>query len=201
MKPYRVIELVKYSLFCLNKKDPGINISIFGKKQHGGPREILITDARTRVCQFIVELIARKVCTLFDSEMMVYARQKTTRPLQHISEVKDTLGEDTITLNANDDASKWNQSLAPNIIALCLCSFAPENLHEFICSVTSLWENKKMLIPSDYMILCDQVNYHKDDPNPQLPVPVAQLVERWTPCCESTRPGYESPRVRGATGA
>ena len=33
------------------------------------------------------------------------------------------------------------------------------------------------------------------------PVPVAQLVERWTPCGESTRPGYESPRVRGATGA
>ena len=33
------------------------------------------------------------------------------------------------------------------------------------------------------------------------PVPVAQLVERWTPYGESTRPGYESPRVRGATGA
>ena len=31
--------------------------------------------------------------------------------------------------------------------------------------------------------------------------PVAQLVERWTPCGESTRPGYESLRVRGATGA
>ena len=35
----------------------------------------------------------------------------------------------------------------------------------------------------------------------KLPVPVAQLVQRWTPCGESTRPGYESPRVRGATGA
>ena len=23
---------------------------------------------------------------------------------------------------------------------------------------------------------------------------VAHWVERWTPCCESTRPGYESPR-------
>ena len=34
-----------------------------------------------------------------------------------------------------------------------------------------------------------------------MPVPVAQLVERWTPCGESTRPGYESTRVRGATGA
>ena len=33
------------------------------------------------------------------------------------------------------------------------------------------------------------------------PAPVAQLVERWTPCGESTRPGYKSPRVRGATGA
>ena len=35
----------------------------------------------------------------------------------------------------------------------------------------------------------------------RLPVPVAQLVELWTPCVESTRPGYENPRVRGATGA
>ena len=28
-------------------------------------------------------------------------------------------------------------------------------------------------------------------------VPVAQLVERWTPCGESTRPGYESSRRDG----
>ena len=34
-----------------------------------------------------------------------------------------------------------------------------------------------------------------------MPVPVAQLVERWTPCVESARPCYESPRARGATGA
>ena len=26
-----------------------------------------------------------------------------------------------------------------------------------------------------------------------MPFPVAQLVERWTPCGESTRPGYKSP--------
>ena len=30
----------------------------------------------------------------------------------------------------------------------------------------------------------------------QLPVPVAQLVERWTPPCESTDPGYKSPGSR-----
>ena len=28
------------------------------------------------------------------------------------------------------------------------------------------------------------------------PVPVAQLVEHWTPCGESTRPGYESPLIQ-----
>ena len=28
-----------------------------------------------------------------------------------------------------------------------------------------------------------------------MPVPVAQLVERWTPCGENTRLGYESPRL------
>ena len=40
-----------------------------------------------------------------------------------------------------------------------------------------------------------------DEMDKMLPVPVAQLVECWTPCGESTRPDYESPRVRGATGA
>ena len=34
-----------------------------------------------------------------------------------------------------------------------------------------------------------------------MPVPVSQLVERSAPCGESTRPGFKSPRVRGATGA
>ena len=29
----------------------------------------------------------------------------------------------------------------------------------------------------------------------KMPVPVAQLVERWTPVVRSTRPGYKSPRV------
>ena len=38
-------------------------------------------------------------------------------------------------------------------------------------------------------------------PHYHLAGPVAQSVERWTPCGESTRPGYKSPRVRGATGA
>ena len=33
----------------------------------------------------------------------------------------------------------------------------------------------------------------KFDLDPNLPVPVAQSVERWTPCGESTRPGHKSP--------
>ena len=104
----------------------------------------------TRVCQFVVEVISRKICYLFDSEMMVYAQDKTVKPLNHTREAKKLLGEAHFTLNASDDASRWNQSLAPNKIALCMAEFAPEYLRPLIYSVISPWENKQMKIPEDY---------------------------------------------------
>lgn len=140
-----LIDIMPRVLADLKKQDC-LHIDIFRKPQHGGLREIYVLGIKERLCQLMVETIARAIASFFPSETMTHPENKYNIPEMHTKRAVDQLGESHITVATSDDASKWNQGHFVSKFAHILCSFTKPYLHPLIYRVTELWMRKRILI-------------------------------------------------------
>jgi len=157
-----VIQAMPSSLKRLLKKEC-MHIDIFRKPQHGGLREIYVMEIDARICQKILEGIARSICRLFDSETMTNPSSKTNLPRDHYRKAKNL--KTHITSCTSDDAAKWNQGHFVTKFALMLVRFAPKYMHPFIIKCCQLWMKKKIQIDPALLEILNSLNTEYDSPS------------------------------------
>lgn len=125
-----------------------MRIDIFQKNQHGGIREIYVLGFAERVVQWVIETIARGLCSLFPGETMTHPDNKKRLPEEHFKMAKSKFNNNpTMTFATSADASKWSQNMYSHKFAVMLCMLLPDYLHGFIWTSMEFWKNKYIMIP------------------------------------------------------
>jgi hypothetical protein len=140
-----VIHLLNLALTDFNDGE-SLNVDVFPKGQHGGQREITVLDVKARICQLMVELIARALCSFFECETMMHPKNKSRIPEQHFREAKKDCGKTYITSSTSDDATKWCQGHFVSKFGLMLVQLTGEKFHSLIIRTLRMWMNKRMMI-------------------------------------------------------
>ncbi|AIF75093.1 polymerase [Heartland virus] len=144
--------------------DKCMRICLFKKNQHGGLREIYVTNANARLVQFGVETMARCVCELSPHETIANPRLKSSIIENHGLKSARQLGQGTINVNSSNDAKKWSQGHYTTKLAMVLCWFMPAKFHRFIWAGISMFRCKKMMMDLRFLEkLSTKANQKTDD--------------------------------------
>ena len=113
-------------------------------------REIYVMEAHARVCQLVIETIARVLCSHFPSETMTHPANKTRTPQKHAKESRAALGKNYISVAVSADAKRWNQSQHAAKLAVVLLRLTPKSYHATIirvlkCWMSIVWTNSDLL--------------------------------------------------------
>lgn len=130
-------------------------LDIFRKMQRGGLREIYVLEAHIRIAHAIIEIIARCICDLFESEMMSHPSKKMPTIDNHANKTRELLKETEkkeedvsyITIGTSDDASKWSQGHLVTKFVTALTFMVPTCFHNFIANFFNTWMKRKILMP------------------------------------------------------
>jgi len=129
-------------------------IQLFPKLQIGGPREILILDAKSRVLINYVESISRSICERLVMEKLTSGSDKAESMNNcFFKGYSQSKGSSLINVNINADMSTWCQRFNLNMFKLFFKPFLTEAESNFVDKIIEQHINKIVEVPKELLRL------------------------------------------------
>jgi hypothetical protein len=157
-----------------------LNVSLFSKNQKTGIREISILDVVSRLCQSIIETIARCICRRLHIETLENPRNKEALQVQHNYKVSRAFDKE-FTLCSSYDAKRWNQYHHVTKFMMFLNRILPKEYHGLTTTILSAWYTKNIQLPKGLVsLLEDHPGLEVTDPTLQRMINVHAGLESVT---------------------
>jgi len=132
------------------------NMRIASKVQHGGERELMVQDPRTKICNAVADSIFEALCSFDPNEMLTKQDNKIYEQMNMI--IPET---ETEMIYDNGDNSSWGPNMIPKSFISMLPSLKPiigDRLCIFLHKHFTKMSNKNLIKPLSY----DDTIYDKD---------------------------------------
>nr|AKN08988.1 RNA-dependent RNA polymerase [Caenorhabditis brenneri bunyavirus] len=148
-------------------------VHIFGKKQHGGVREIFVMSTKLRVLQLCIETIFKTCNTFFKFETLTHPENKMIIPKSHLYNAISNKNKESIFVSESSDKTKWSQNLSVDKLFALSYYALPPGLHGFLACTLRIWNNKKVRYPMDFL---NTMFNHRNDTEDMFEDPLWQDI-------------------------